>query len=91
MAAKRINHFGGGNMGGPLINLNGDTIGVNTWIIASNEQKLSHGLGFAIPLYQALKALRGADGALARTRAVAARGAAYHRISRRRASGEDCR
>ena len=44
-----------GNSGGALVNLDGDLIGINTWI-ASNTGG-SDGLGFAIPVNNAKKAI----------------------------------
>jgi len=38
-----------GNSGGPLVNIKGEVIGINTWI-ASNNGGGSIGLGFAIPI-----------------------------------------
>jgi serine protease Do len=41
----------GGNSGGPLVNANGDVIGVNSWIISGSDTKTaSIGLGFALPI-----------------------------------------
>jgi len=41
----------GGNSGGPLVNCNGEVIGMNTWIISGSETRsASIGLGFAIPI-----------------------------------------
>ena len=37
-----------GNSGGPLVNMNGEIIGINTWI--ASESGTSAGLGFAIPI-----------------------------------------
>ena len=40
-----------GNSGGPLVNCNGDVIGINTWIISGSESvSASIGIGFAIPI-----------------------------------------
>ncbi len=39
----------GGNSGGPLVNCNGEVIGINTWIISGSDyMSASIGLGFAI-------------------------------------------
>ena len=41
----------GGNSGGPLVNCNGEVIGMNTWIISGSETMSANiGLGFAIPI-----------------------------------------
>ncbi|MEM9424788.1 MAG: trypsin-like peptidase domain-containing protein, partial [Spirochaetota bacterium] len=40
-----------GNSGGPLVNMNGQVIGINTWI--ASESGSSAGLGFAIPINNA--------------------------------------
>ena len=40
-----------GNSGGPLVNMNGQIIGINTWI--ASESGSSAGLGFAIPINNA--------------------------------------
>ncbi len=41
----------GGNSGGPLVNANGEVIGVNTWIISGSETMSANiGLGFALPV-----------------------------------------
>ncbi len=37
-----------GNSGGPLVNLNGEVIGINTWI--ASQSGGSQGLGFSIPI-----------------------------------------
>lgn len=37
-----------GNSGGPLVNLNGEIIGINTWIASQNGGSI--GIGFAIPV-----------------------------------------
>ena len=43
-----------GNSGGPLVNIRGQVIGINTWI-ASNAGGGSVGLGFAIPINNATR------------------------------------
>ncbi|MCL2130528.1 MAG: Do family serine endopeptidase, partial [Treponema sp.] len=45
-----------GNSGGPLVNIRGEVIGINTWI-ASNAGGGSVGLGFAIPINNAKRVL----------------------------------
>ena len=45
-----------GNSGGPLVNIRGQVIGINTWI-ASNSGGGSVGLGFAIPINNAKRVL----------------------------------
>ena len=41
----------GGNSGGPLVNCNGQVIGINAWIISGSESRSANiGLGFAIPI-----------------------------------------
>jgi S1-C subfamily serine protease len=45
-----------GNCGGPLVNLRGEVIGINTWI-ASNAGGGSVGLGFAIPINNAKRVI----------------------------------
>ena len=45
-----------GNSGGPLVNLRGEVIGINTWI-ASNAGGGSVGLGFAIPINNAIRVI----------------------------------
>jgi len=45
-----------GNSGGPLVNIRGEVIGINTWI-ASNQGGGSVGLGFAIPINNAKRIL----------------------------------
>ena len=45
-----------GNSGGPLVNLRGEVIGINTWI-ASNTGGGSVGLGFAIPINNAVRVI----------------------------------
>ncbi|GAB4399111.1 MAG: trypsin-like peptidase domain-containing protein [Anaerolineales bacterium] len=38
-----------GNSGGPLINLAGEVIGINTLIVRGNSSTVAEGLGFAVP------------------------------------------
>jgi Do/DeqQ family serine protease len=45
-----------GNSGGPLVNIRGEVIGINTWI-ASNNGGGSVGLGFAIPINNAIRVI----------------------------------
>ena len=45
-----------GNSGGPLVNIRGEVIGINTWI-ASNVGGGSVGLGFAIPINNAKRVI----------------------------------
>jgi Do/DeqQ family serine protease len=45
-----------GNSGGPLINIRGEVIGINTWI-ASNSSGGNVGLGFAIPINNAKRSV----------------------------------
>jgi len=45
-----------GNSGGPLVNIRGEVIGINTWI-ASNQGGGSVGLGFSIPINNAKRVL----------------------------------
>ena len=45
-----------GNSGGPLVNVRGEVIGINTWI-ASNNSGASVGLGFAIPINNAIRSM----------------------------------
>jgi serine protease Do len=48
----------GGNSGGPLVNCNGEVIGINTWIISGSETRTSSiGLGFAVPINRVKKIL----------------------------------
>ncbi|AHH08066.1 trypsin-like peptidase domain-containing protein [Borrelia anserina] len=42
-----------GNSGGPLVNIKGEVIGINTWIFSSNIGGGNVGLGFAIPINDA--------------------------------------
>lgn len=44
-----------GNSGGPLVNIYGNVIGINTWIASSSGG--SQGLGFAIPINNVKKAI----------------------------------
>ncbi len=45
-----------GNSGGPLVNMNGEVIGVNSQIATSNGD--SNGIGFALPATEATRVLR---------------------------------
>lgn len=45
-----------GNSGGPLVNIYGEIIGINTWI--STPSGASAGLGFSIPINNAKRAIR---------------------------------
>jgi len=45
-----------GNSGGPLVNIRGEVIGINTWI-ASNSSGGNVGLGFAIPINNAKRSI----------------------------------
>jgi Do/DeqQ family serine protease len=45
-----------GNSGGPLVNIRGEVIGINTWI-ASNHGGGSVGLGFSIPINNAKRSI----------------------------------
>jgi len=45
-----------GNSGGPLVNIEGQVIGINTWIVSNNGGG-SLGLGFAIPINNAQRAI----------------------------------
>ena len=38
-----------GNSGGPLLNLNGEVVGVNTQILTENGSRANAGVGFAVP------------------------------------------
>lgn len=45
-----------GNSGGPLVNANGEIIGINTWIISGSETVSANiGLGFAIPINRVMR------------------------------------
>lgn len=46
-----------GNSGGPLLNLYGEVVGINTWIAAGANGGGSIGLGFAIPINNAKRAI----------------------------------
>ncbi|MDR1900852.1 MAG: Do family serine endopeptidase [Treponema sp.] len=46
-----------GNSGGPLVNIHGDVIGINTWIASNNSGGGSIGLGFAIPINNAKRSI----------------------------------
>lgn len=44
-----------GNSGGPLVNIDGDVVGINTWIASQSGGSI--GLGFAIPINAAKRAI----------------------------------
>ncbi len=44
-----------GNSGGPLVNLAGEVVGINTLIVRSSGNTVAEGLGFAIPADTAVK------------------------------------
>ncbi|MDR0669549.1 MAG: Do family serine endopeptidase [Treponema sp.] len=46
-----------GNSGGALVNIRGEVIGINTWIASNNNSGGSVGLGFAIPINNAKRAI----------------------------------
>jgi Do/DeqQ family serine protease len=46
-----------GNSGGPLINIRGEVIGINTWIASNTSGGGSVGLGFAIPVNNIKRAI----------------------------------
>ncbi|MDR2095454.1 MAG: Do family serine endopeptidase [Treponema sp.] len=46
-----------GNSGGPLVNIHGEVIGINTWIASNNSGGGSIGLGFAIPINNAKRSI----------------------------------
>lgn len=45
-----------GNSGGPLVNIDGEVVGINTWIASSDGGSI--GIGFAIPVNNARRAIR---------------------------------
>lgn len=45
-----------GNSGGPMVNLNGEVIGLNTWILAPSGGSI--GLGFAVPIININNSIR---------------------------------
>ncbi|MDR3248646.1 MAG: trypsin-like peptidase domain-containing protein, partial [Treponema sp.] len=46
-----------GNSGGALVNIRGEVIGINTWIASNSSSGGSIGLGFAIPINNAKRAI----------------------------------
>ena len=46
-----------GNSGGPLVNIRGEIIGINTWIASNSPGGGSVGLGFAIPINNAKRSI----------------------------------
>ena len=46
-----------GNSGGPLINIRGEVIGINTWIASNSSGGGNVGLGFAIPINNVKRAI----------------------------------
>ncbi|MDR2965011.1 MAG: Do family serine endopeptidase [Treponema sp.] len=46
-----------GNSGGPLVNIRGEVIGINTWIASNISGGGNVGLGFAIPINNAKRAI----------------------------------
>ncbi|MDR3129918.1 MAG: Do family serine endopeptidase [Treponema sp.] len=46
-----------GNSGGPLVNIRGEVIGINTWIASNNPSGGSVSLGFAIPINNAKRTI----------------------------------
>ena len=46
-----------GNSGGPLVNIRGEVIGINTWIASNTSGGGSVGLGFAIPINNAKRSI----------------------------------
>ena len=52
---KQIQLFNPGNSGGPLINIQGQVIGITSSKISTNGGTSVEGLGFAIPSNDAIK------------------------------------
>jgi Do/DeqQ family serine protease len=46
-----------GNSGGPLVNIKGEVIGINTWIASNTSGGGNVGLGFAIPINNAKRSI----------------------------------
>jgi Do/DeqQ family serine protease len=46
-----------GNSGGPLVNIRGEVIGINTWIASNSSGGGNVGLGFAIPINNAKRSI----------------------------------
>jgi serine protease Do len=46
-----------GNSGGPLVNLNGELIGINVAVLRNFQGQLAEGIGFAIPIRRVLESL----------------------------------
>ena len=46
-----------GNSGGPLVNIRGEVIGINTWIASNSSGGGNIGLGFAIPINNAKRSI----------------------------------
>jgi serine protease Do len=53
-----INH---GNSGGPLFNLRGEVVGINTAIISNSESGGNMGIGFAVPINTVKEILKGLE------------------------------
>ncbi len=53
-----INH---GNSGGPLFNLRGEVVGINTAIISNSESGGNLGIGFAVPINTVKEILKGLE------------------------------